>query len=73
MTVLEMLYNSLILLHFSYGILTWGAKISKDDKLHLIHKRCLRIISNSSYIAHTEPICKDLQIISLPEMYSVAM
>ena len=73
MTVLRMLYNSLILPHFSYGILTWGAKISRDDQLHLIQKRCLRIISNSSYIAHTEPICKDLQIISLPDMYSVAM
>ena len=73
MTVLRMLYNSLILPHLSYGILTWGAKISRDDKLHLIQKRCLRLISNSSYIAHTEPICKDLRIISLPDMYSVAM
>ena len=73
MTVLRMLYNSLILPHLSYGILTWGAKISMDDKLHLIQKRYLRIISNSSYIAHTEPICKDLRIISLPDMYSVAM
>ena len=25
MTVLRMLYNSLILQHLSYGILTWGA------------------------------------------------
>ena len=73
MTVLRMLYNSLILPHLSYGILTWGAKISRDDQLHLIQKRCLRLISNSSYIAHTEPICKDLRIISLPDMYTVAM
>ena len=73
MTVLRMLYNSLILPHLSYGILTWGAKISRDDKLHLIQKRCLRLISNSSYIAHTEPIYKYLRIISLPDMYSVAM
>ena len=36
MTVLRMLYNSLILPHLSYWILTWGAKISRDDKLHLI-------------------------------------
>ena len=62
MTVLRMLYNSLILPHLSYGILTSGAKISRDDKLHLIQKRCIRIIANSSYIAHTEPICKDLRI-----------
>ena len=73
MTVLRKLYNSLILPHLSYEILTWGAMISRDDKLHLIQKHCLRIISNSSYIAHTEPICKDLRIINLPDMYSVAM
>ena len=36
MTVLRMLYNSLILPNLSYGILTWGAEISGDDKLHLI-------------------------------------
>ena len=36
MTVLRMLHNSLILPHLSYGILTWGAKISRDDTLHLI-------------------------------------
>ena len=73
MTVLRVLYNSLILPHLSYGILTCGAKISRDDKLHLIQKRCIRIISNSSYIAHIEPICRDLRIINSPDMYSVTM
>ena len=73
MAVLRMLYNSLILLHLSYGILTWGAKVSRDGKLHLIKKLCIRIISNSSYIAHTETICKDLRVINSPDMYSVAM
>ena len=73
MTVLRMLYNSLTLPHLSYGILTWGTKISRDDKLYLIQKHCTKIISNSSYIAHTKPICKDLRIINLPDMYSVEM
>ena len=72
MTVLQM-YNSLILPQLSYEILTWCAKISRDHKLHLIQKRCIEIISNSSYIAHTEPICIDLRIINSPDMYSVAM
>ena len=73
MTVLRMLYNSFMLPHLSYGVLTWGAKISRDDKLHLIQKRYITIISNSSCIAHTEPICKDLRIINLPDIYSGAM
>ena len=58
MTLLQMLYNSVILPYLGYSILTWGAKISRDDKLHLIQKRCVRTLSNSSYIAHTEPICR---------------
>ena len=33
----------------------------------------MRMISYSSYIAHTEPICKDLRIINSPDMFSVAM
>ena len=73
MTVLRMLYNSLILPHLSYGILTRDAKISRDDKLHLVKKRYIRIISNNFYIAHTELICKDLRIINSPDMCSVAM
>ena len=73
MTVLRMLYNSLILPYLSYGISTWSAKMSRDDQLHLIQKHCIRIISNSSYIVHTEPICKDLRIINSPDIYSVAM
>ena len=73
MTVLRVLYNSLILPHLSHGILTWGANISRDDKLHLIQKRCIRIISNSSFIADTEPTCKYLRIINSSDMYSVAM
>ena len=39
MTVLRMLlllHNSLILPRLRYGILTWGAKISRDDELDLI-------------------------------------
>ena len=54
--VLQTLYNTLILPYFNYCILAWGAIISEGNPLHLLQKKALRLISNSNYIAHTEPI-----------------
>ena len=56
--VLQTLYNTLILPYFNYCILTWGTTINKGNPLHRLQKKALRLISNSNYIAHTEPICK---------------
>ena len=36
-----------------------GATISEGIHLHLLQEKALRLISNSNYIAHTEPICKN--------------
>ena len=44
-----------------------------EDSLHLIQKKALRIITNSDYLAHTEPICKKLRILKISEMFSVAL
>ena len=51
----------------------WGAKIKPDDPLHRIQKRALRTISNQSYVAHSEPICKELNLIKLPDIYFIAI
>ena len=40
--------------------------------LHLLQKKVLRLISNSNYIAHTEPICKNLRLLKLTDMFSMA-
>ena len=54
--VLQSFYNTLILPYFNYCILSWDATISNGNRLHLLQKKALRLISNSNYIAHTEPI-----------------
>ena len=54
-TTLKLLYNSLVLPHLQYGILSWGFEYSRVFKLQ---KRAMRIISLSRYNAHTEPIFK---------------
>ena len=53
--ILLTIYNSLIMPHQIYGINLWG---SESKRLEKLQKRAMRIISNSSYNAHTEPIFK---------------
>ena len=57
--VLHTLYNTLLIIlpYFNYCILAWRATINEGNPIHLIQKKALRL-SNSNYIAHTEPICK---------------
>ena len=71
--VLQTLYNTLILPYFNYCILVWGATINEGNPLHLLPKKALRLISNSNYIVHTEPICKNLCLLKLTDMFSIAV
>ena len=50
LSALKLLYNSLILPHLQYGILTWGFN---HNRLFKLQKRAMRIITCSKYNAHT--------------------
>ena len=71
--VLHTLYNTLILPYFNYRILAWGATINNDNRLHLLQKKALRLISNSNYIAHTEPVYKNLRLLKLTDMFPIVV
>ena len=43
------------------------------NRLHLLQKKALRLISNSNYIAHTEPIHKNLRLLKLTDMFPIAV
>ena len=36
-------------------------------------KKALRIVANQDYIAHSEPICKALNLVKVPDMYTCAV
>ena len=36
-------------------------------------ERALRLITNSNYISHTEPICKELRVLKVFDMFYVAV
>ena len=71
--VLLIVYQSIINAHFTYGLLVWGSKINTNNPLHLLQKRALRIVKNTDYVAHSEPICKDLHLLKMPDMFRFAL
>ena len=71
--VLQILYNSLIMPHFHYCLLTWGSTIKNGHKLHLLQKKMLRLVDNSHYIAHTDLIFKKLHMVKIIDMFNIAV
>ena len=63
--ILRTLYFSMVHSHLSYNLLTWGFDSNRIVKLQ---KRCVRIITRSKYNAHTQPLMKQLNILSVPDM-----
>ena len=66
--VLRILYNSLILSHLQYCILTWGFK---SDRLFKLQKRAVRIITCSKYHDHTEPLLKALNLLKIEDIMKI--
>ena len=67
------MYQTIIYPHFNYRLLVWGSKIENGHPLHLIQKKALRIVAYQDYIAHSEPICKALNLVKVPDMYTCAL
>ena len=64
--VLKTLYCSLILPYVSYCNIVWGNTFRTNlDKLIVLQKRAARIITNSPYRAHNQPILQDLKYLSI--------
>ena len=50
-----------------------GLRYQKNHPLHLLQKKALRIITNSHYIAHSEPIFRTVRFLKITDMFSVAI
>ena len=68
---LRTLYNSMILPYLYYCNLAWaGTYKSNLQRIVTLQKRALRIVSNSTYIAHTGPIFKELKLLKFHDIHS---
>ena len=66
--ILKSIYTSLIMCHLNYGILVWGHTL---NRLIIVPKIAVRIISCNKYIAHTEPIFKKLNLLKLEDIFKL--
>ena len=65
---LRTMYNSLILPHLHFSILSWGFHSGRLPKLQ---KRSVRIITVNKYNAHTEPILKSLGLLKVSDIFTL--
>ena len=75
--VLRILYNSLILPHLQYGILTWGFFLGRLENLlrgFFLGRlgNLLRIITRSKN-AHTDPMFKSLNLLRLKDIFELSV
>ena len=66
--ILLTLYNTTILPHLNYCILIWG---SQHHLIYTLQKKCIRIISNSKYNSHSEPIYKRNKLLKIEDIYKL--
>ena len=67
---LETLYNSLIASYLNYGLLLWG---TESHKVFTLQKRAIRLISNSPYICHTNPLFIKLKRLKIGDMFKLKL
>ncbi len=66
--ILLTIYKSLFVPYINFGSLVWGTKI---ERIETMQKRAIRTITHSHYIAHTEPLLKELQLLNVKDMFSL--
>ena len=67
--VLKTLYQSMVLPYFYYGIRAWG---SAHAKVFNIQKKAIRIMSNSKMNAHTSPIFRENNLLTVEDIYKLS-
>ena len=65
--ILLTIYNTLILPHINYCLLSWG---SKPDKIFQLRKRAVRAISGANSKSHTEPLFKFYNILKVDDIFT---
>jgi len=63
--ILKTIYYSLIHSHLNYGILCWGWN---NKQVATLQKKAIRVVTNSKYNAHTEPLFKKMRILKFQDI-----
>ena len=52
----------------TYGLLLWGNQVVQVPKLQ---KKSIRLITGSEYLAHSEPLFKELELLKIEDLYKL--
>ena len=52
----------------TYGLLLWGNQIEQVSKLQT---KSVRLITGSEYLAHSEPLFKELELLKIEDLYTL--
>lgn len=66
-SVLLSIYNGLITPYLNSHLLTWGS--SPLSRLPVLQRKAVRIITKNHFLAHCDPLFKELNILKLEHMY----
>ena len=68
--VLKTIYFSLVHSSLNYSLLAWGFNCGR---LKTLQKKAIRVITNSKYNSHTEPLMKTLNILKFEDLFKLNM
>ena len=70
MIIIKRLYDSLILPYMNYCNIIWGSAARVHlNKILMLQKRAVRIITKSNYLQHTDPLFVQLGFLRIDEIY----
>ena len=64
------IYKSLFVPHINYGSHVWGQNFNSISKLQ---KKVIRTVTRSNYIAHSEPLLKELHLLSVKDLMDLKL
>ena len=64
--IMKLLYNSLVLPYIQFSILCWGFN---PGRIVTLQKRAIRLLSGSKYNAHTQPLFKKHNLLTLNDIF----
>lgn len=68
--ILLTIYQTLIAPHLNHAITCWGdSPQSTVKRLMILQKKALRIVANSRYNSHCDPLFKKFRILKLGDLY----
>ena len=68
--ILLTIYKSLFVPHINYGSLVWGQNFNSISKLQ---KKVICTVTRSNYIAHSEPLLKELNLLSVKDLMDLKL